>query len=75
MPQISDLVEKKKFVKKTFRPWDLSGTGTLDTPNDDGMKTIEPVSTVASDERPMVVQRQLLQKKTLLLKKLSLLRL
>ena len=30
MPQLSDLVEKRKFVKKEYRPWDLSGTGTVD---------------------------------------------
>lgn len=31
MPQLSDLTEKRKFVKKSFRPWDLSGTGTVDS--------------------------------------------
>lgn len=41
MPQLSDLLEKKKkFVKKNFRPWDLSGTGTIDqstaTPSTEG---------------------------------------
>lgn len=30
MPQLSDLLEKKKFVKKSYRPWDLSGSGTID---------------------------------------------
>lgn len=30
MPRLADLVEKRKFVKKEFRPWDLSGTGTVD---------------------------------------------
>jgi len=30
MPQLSDLLEKKKFTKKSYRPWDLSGTGTID---------------------------------------------
>lgn len=30
MPQLSDLLEKKKFIKKSYRPWDLSGTGTID---------------------------------------------
>lgn len=30
MPQLSDLVQKRKFVKKEYRPWDLSGTGTVD---------------------------------------------
>jgi hypothetical protein len=30
MPQLSDLVEKRKFIKKEYRPWDLSGTGTVD---------------------------------------------
>lgn len=33
MPQLSDLLEKKKFVKKTYRPWDLSGSGTVDNHN------------------------------------------
>jgi len=35
MPQLSDLIGKrteKKFVKKSYRPWDLSGTGSIDTP-------------------------------------------
>lgn len=35
MPQLSDLVEKrtvKKFVKKSYRPWDLSGAGTEQEP-------------------------------------------
>lgn len=30
MPQLSELVGKKKFVKKEYRPWDLSGKGTVD---------------------------------------------
>lgn len=30
MPQLSDLLEKKKFVKKNYRPWNLSGEGTTD---------------------------------------------
>ena len=30
MPQLSDLVGKRKFVKKEYRPWDLSGSGTVD---------------------------------------------
>ncbi|MBV9576696.1 MAG: hypothetical protein JO149_08750 [Gammaproteobacteria bacterium] len=30
MPQLSDLVQKRKFVKKEYRPWDLSGSGTVD---------------------------------------------
>lgn len=30
MPRLADLVEKRKFVKKEFRPWDLSGSGTVD---------------------------------------------
>lgn len=30
MPQLSDLIGKKKFVKKSYRPWDLSGEGTID---------------------------------------------
>src|SRR5579871_4327536 len=30
MPQLSELIAKKKFVKKEFRPWDLSGKGTID---------------------------------------------
>jgi hypothetical protein len=30
MPQLSDLIGKRKFVKKEYRPWDLSGTGTVD---------------------------------------------
>lgn len=38
MPQLSDLVEKRKFVKKEYRPWDLSGTGTVD-----GKEKSEPV--------------------------------
>ncbi|MGQ3890015.1 hypothetical protein ACQUW5_13415 [Legionella sp. CNM-1927-20] len=31
MPQLSELIEKRKFVKKEYRPWDLSGTGTVDS--------------------------------------------
>lgn len=30
MPQLSDLLGNKKFVKKEYRPWDLSGQGTVD---------------------------------------------
>ncbi|MBA2655618.1 MAG: hypothetical protein H0U70_01375 [Tatlockia sp.] len=30
MPQISDLLEKRKFQKKAYRAWDLSGTGSID---------------------------------------------
>jgi len=45
MPQLSDLVEKRKFVKKEYRPWDLTGTGTVDgkeackSPLDTAVKT------------------------------------
>jgi len=31
MPQLSDLIEKRKFIKKEYRPWDLSGIGTVDS--------------------------------------------
>lgn len=37
MPQLSDLISKrpdKKFIKKKYRPWDLSGTGTIDNSTD-----------------------------------------
>ena len=37
MPQLSDLINKrseKKFIKKEYRPWDLSGTGTVDNSPD-----------------------------------------
>ena len=43
MPQLSDIVKKrseKKFTKKNFRPWDLSGSGTVDDivePQPDGV--------------------------------------
>lgn len=30
MPQLSELIQKKKFVKKEYRPWNLSGEGTVD---------------------------------------------
>lgn len=30
MPQLSELIEKKKFIKKEYRPWNLSGDGTVD---------------------------------------------
>lgn len=30
MPQLSDIASKRKFVKKEYRPWDLSGSGTVD---------------------------------------------
>ncbi|MFZ0218627.1 MAG: hypothetical protein WAL30_00250 [Candidatus Aquirickettsiella sp.] len=37
MPQLSDLIKKraeKKFIKKEYRSWDLSGTGTVDNSPD-----------------------------------------
>ncbi len=37
MPQLSDLIKKrakKKFIKKEYRSWDLSGTGIVDNPPD-----------------------------------------
>src|SRR6476620_3523449 len=30
MPDLSELIKKRKFVKREYRPWDLSGTGTVD---------------------------------------------
>lgn len=30
MPQLSELANNRKFVKKEYRPWDLSGSGTVD---------------------------------------------
>lgn len=42
MPQLSELFEKRKFVKKEYRPWDLSGTGTVD-----GKENSQPVENSA----------------------------
>jgi hypothetical protein len=42
MPQLSDLVKMrtdKKFTKKEYRPWDLSGSGTVDN-----MNPVEPIN-------------------------------
>jgi hypothetical protein len=51
MPQLSDLIEKKKFVKKSYRPWDLSGEGTVD-----GKETIDSsisrIETKIPDSKP-----------------------
>lgn len=30
MPQLSDIAAKRKFIKKEYRPWDLTGSGTVD---------------------------------------------
>lgn len=43
MPQLSDLVGKRKFVKKEYRPWDLSGSGTVDGKD----QLVEPSKSVA----------------------------
>jgi hypothetical protein len=53
MPQLSDLIEKKKFVKKEYRPWDLSGTGTVDNKRNtkESIKT-EPDSDNIVEEQP-----------------------
>src|SRR6476620_9997793 len=45
MPQLSDLIKQrtdKKFVKKSYRPWDLSGTDTnpQQEPNNDSSDAI-----------------------------------
>lgn len=34
MPQLSELASKRKFVKKEYRAWDLSGSGTVDNKGD-----------------------------------------
>lgn len=46
MPQLSDLVKKQKFVKKEFRPWDLSGTGTIDNRNIPNPSTASEAATI-----------------------------
>lgn len=49
MPQLSDLIEKRKFVKKEYRPWDLSGNGTVDGKD----KSAEPAK---SEATPVVTE-------------------
>ena len=64
MPQLSDLVEKRKFVKKEYRPWDLSGTGTVDGKE----KLAEPVRTpvthaielIESEEKQVTIEPSIL---------------
>ena len=53
MPQLSDLLNKrpdKKFVKKSYRPWDLSGTGTVDNID----KSIETNCSESEKENPPI---------------------
>jgi hypothetical protein len=67
MPHLNDLIEKRKFVKKSFRPWDLSGTGTVDQSNavhDDNKSYIEREratevisNTVLSNSDPLTASR------------------
>jgi hypothetical protein len=66
MPQLSDLVEKRKFVKKEYRPWDLSGTGTVDGKE----KPIEPVKSEAtsivnissvSEEKSTIIEQPIIE--------------
>lgn len=40
MPQLSELANNRKFVKKEYRPWDLSGSGTVDNKEN----TIAPIN-------------------------------
>lgn len=57
MPQLSDLIEKRKFVKKEYRPWDLSGQGTVDHKE----KPEEPTqskTTVTIDNPPVIEPKQ-----------------
>jgi hypothetical protein len=64
MPQLSDLVGKKKFVKKSFRPWDLSGSGTTDG----SMESEQPLplsKTEDSAREPLVLEEKVLLKEDL----------
>lgn len=58
MPQLSDLLEKKKFVKKSYRPWDLSGNGTIDS---------EPQQTSTTPTQPTVSTHLLEQERNIVL--------
>lgn len=49
MPQLSDLVGKRKFVKKEYRPWDLSGSGTVDGKD-------QPVEEAKAEATPVVIE-------------------
>jgi len=56
MPQLSDLVEKrtKKFVKKSYRPWDLSGTGTDQEVSSAPVTEPVPKAPEAASEAPSI---------------------
>lgn len=57
MPQLSDLVEKRKFVKKEYRPWDLSGSGTVDG-KDSSNKPVEPETTTIVLQQPVATEEK-----------------
>lgn len=58
MPQLSDLIEKRKFVKKSFRPWDLSGTGTVDSQHEI-VQTSESASIETTIPQPVALQEKI----------------
>ncbi|WP_419421549.1 hypothetical protein ACNVED_16305 (plasmid) [Legionella sp. D16C41] len=57
MPQLSELVRKRKFVKKEYRPWDLSGTGTVDSKNLDSDQKSE--NNVIADDKIVKVPKEI----------------
>ncbi len=61
MPQLSDLIEKKKFVKKNYRPWNLSGEGTTDSEKESS-KISNQLNVEVSAARPPIEEIKALVK-------------
>lgn len=55
MPQLSDLVAKRKFVKKEYRPWDLTASGTVDG-DKKSAETNNPSNETSSESNTAPVQ-------------------
>jgi hypothetical protein len=76
MPQLSELIGKQKFVKKEYRPWDLSGKGTVDGKDTLNVSPLNQKNSIdaekhsisneqiATDQQPETVQVHPVTKKT-----------
>ncbi len=60
MPRLADLIEKRKFVKKEYRPWDLSGSGTVDGKTKNASDMPDDSASLRNTSEPTVSAEKLL---------------
>lgn len=62
MPQLSDLVQKRKFVKKEYRPWDLSGSGTVDNKESTHSTDNSTLDHAITEKHPIATEQAVINK-------------